>query len=55
MSNSGLSAAIQMAAQLSLDFPEMEVLSIGRSATSDAAVGFSTMSCYVARLDWPLP
>ena len=25
-----------MAAQLSLDFPEMEVLSLGRSATSDA-------------------
>ena len=36
MSNSGLSAAIQMAAQLSLDFPEMEVLSLGRSATNDA-------------------
>ena len=32
----GLSAAIQMAAQLEIDFPTMEVLSFGRSATSDA-------------------
>ena len=32
----GLSAAIQMAAQLEIDFPGMEVLSLGRSATSDA-------------------
>ena len=36
MAGSGLSAAIQMAAQLELDFPSMEVLSFGRSATSDA-------------------
>ena len=36
MGGSGLSAAINMAAQLELDFPTMEVLSFGRSATSDA-------------------
>ena len=36
MGGSGLSAAINMAAQLELDFPSMEVLSFGRSATSDA-------------------
>jgi hypothetical protein len=35
MGGSGLSAAIQMAAQLELDFPTMEVLSLARSATSD--------------------
>ena len=37
MNNSGLSAAIQMAAQLELDFPTMEVLSFGRSATTSDA------------------
>ena len=36
MGGSGLSAAIQMAAQLELDFPSVEVLSFGRSASSDA-------------------
>ena len=36
MGKSGLSAAINLAAQLELDFPTMEVLSFGRSATSDA-------------------
>jgi hypothetical protein len=32
----GLGAAIQMTARLELDFPGLMVLSIGRSATSDA-------------------
>ena len=36
MGGSGLSAAINLAAQLELDFPTMEVLSFGRSATTDA-------------------
>jgi hypothetical protein len=47
MGNSGLSAAIQMAAQLSLDFPEMEVLSLGRSATSDAEAELELGGCWL--------
>jgi hypothetical protein len=38
MGTSGLSAAIQMAARLELDFSDMEVLSFGRGVTSDTDI-----------------